>query len=224
MVLGAGICLWRIRQPGYFLLLAWLLLTLAPGIFSLDFEAPQSLRAIGSMPAAYLLAALPIHGLWQEWEKNIKNRLNNLFLVPLVLVLGISGFINYNIDFNKQAVSSDSWAAFSTPETIAAKIMAKMGNSVDYYISAFYYHVPTIQFLAPAITDYQRLDSDVTLPVPSDGKKGIVFLFDATQTELFMQAKRYYPSATLMYSLPLMAYLYCMKFICTRRIFWHPRA
>ncbi len=196
MVLGAGICLWRIRQPGYFLLLAWLLLMLAPGIFSLDFEAPQSLRAIGSMPAAYLLAALPIHGLWQEWEKNIKNRLNNLFLVPLVLVLGISGFINYNIYFNKQAVSSDSWAAFSTPETIAAKIMAKMGNSVDYYISAFYYHVPTIQFLAPTITDYQRLDSYVTLPVPSDGKKGIVFLFDATQTELFMQAKRYYPSAT----------------------------
>ena len=54
MVLGVGLCLWRIRQPGSFLLLAWLLLMLVPGIFSLDFEAPQSYRAIGSLPAAYL--------------------------------------------------------------------------------------------------------------------------------------------------------------------------
>ena len=178
------------------------------------------------MPAAYLLAALPIHGLWQEWENNAKNRLNNLFLVPLVLALGISGFINYNIYFNKQAVSSDSWAAFSTPETIAAKIMAKMGNTVDYYISTFYYHVPTIQFLAPAVTDYHRLDTYDTLPVPSDGKKGIVFLFDPISGTEFIHCRQ---KGTILRpllnsSLPLMAYLYCMKYICTRRIFWHPRA
>ncbi len=196
MVLGAGLCLWRIRQPGYFLLLAWLLLMLAPGIFSLDFEAPQSLRAIGSLPAAYLLAAVPINGLWQEWENSFKRRINYPFLAPLIFVLGISGFINYDIYFNKQAISPDSWAAFSTPETIAAKIMAKMGNSVEYYISTYYYQVPTIQFLAPAVTDYHRWETYDALPVASDGKKGIVFLVDGTQDEFFQQAKRYYPSAT----------------------------
>jgi 4-amino-4-deoxy-L-arabinose transferase-like glycosyltransferase len=196
MVLGAGLCLWRIRQPGYFLLLAWLLLMLAPGIFSLDFEAPQSLRAIGSLPAAYLLAAVPINGLWQEWEKSSKKRLNYLFFVPLMLVLGISGYINYDIYFNKQAKSPDSWTAFSTPETIAAKIMAKMGNTVEYYVSTYYYQVPTIQFLAPAVTDYHRWETYDALPVASDGKKGIVFLVDGTQDKFFQQAKRYYPSAT----------------------------
>jgi hypothetical protein len=153
MLLGVGLCMWRIRKPGSFLLLVWLLLMLVPGIFSLDFEGPQSYRAIGSLPAAYLLAAVPINGLWQEWEKSSKKRLNYLFLVPLMLVLGISGYINYDIYFNKQAQSPDSWAAFSTPETIAAKIMAKMGNTVKYYVSTYYYQVPTIQFLAPAVND-----------------------------------------------------------------------
>jgi hypothetical protein len=196
MVLGAGLCLWKIRQPGYFLLLAWLLLMLAPGIFSLDFEAPQSLRAIGSLPGAYLLAAVPINGLWQEWDKFSNKRFNRLFLIPLVVVLGVAGAINYNIYFNLQAQSSDSWAAFSTPETIAAKIMAKMGNTVEYYISTFYYQVPTVEFLAPTVTDYHRLETYDTLPVASDGKKGIVFLFAAAQEELFLQAKKYYPSAT----------------------------
>ena len=38
LVLGVGLSLRRIRQPGSFLLLAWLFLMLAPGIFSLDFE------------------------------------------------------------------------------------------------------------------------------------------------------------------------------------------
>ena len=69
LVLGVALRLWRIRQPGSWLLLAWLILMLAPGIFSLDFESPQSLRAIGSLPAAYLLAAVPINAIWQEWDK-----------------------------------------------------------------------------------------------------------------------------------------------------------
>ncbi len=69
LVLGLGLSLWRIRQPGSFLLIAWLLLMLAPGIFALDFESPQSLRAIGSLPAAYLLAVVPIDAFWKEWDK-----------------------------------------------------------------------------------------------------------------------------------------------------------
>ena len=157
MVMGVGLCLWRIRQPGSFLLLAWLFLMLAPGIFSLDFESPQSLRAIGSLPAAYLLAAVPIHSIWQEWVNIAGKRLNILFLVPLTLVLGASGVINYDIYFNQQAKSIESWAAFSTPETIAAKIMAEMGNKVEYYLSTFYYQTPTIQFLAPTVPSYHLM-------------------------------------------------------------------
>ena len=49
LVLGLGYSLWRSRDPRYALLPLWLGLTLLGGILSLDFEAPQSLRANGAL-------------------------------------------------------------------------------------------------------------------------------------------------------------------------------
>ncbi len=66
-VVGIALSLARRRQPVYLLLPAWLLVALLGGILSLDFEAPQSLRSIGALPPAVLLAAFPLHALEQEW-------------------------------------------------------------------------------------------------------------------------------------------------------------
>ncbi len=195
LVLGLGLSLWRIRQPGSFLLIAWLFLMLAPGIFALDFESPQSLRAIGSLPAAYLLAVVPIDALWKEWDKFAEKSQPLIFALPLILVLGVAGYLNYQIYFDRQANSFDSWFFFSTPETITGRLMAKLGDQVDFYISSFYYHVPTIGFLAPEVSDYHRVEPHQTLPLPLDGKKGAVIIVDADRRPFFLQAKRYYPNA-----------------------------
>jgi len=87
LVLGVGLSLRRIRQPGSFLLIAWLLIMLVPAIFSLDFESPQSYRAIGSLPAACLLAVVPIHALWQEWLQDSENILLPCLFSHLLLCL-----------------------------------------------------------------------------------------------------------------------------------------
>jgi 4-amino-4-deoxy-L-arabinose transferase-like glycosyltransferase len=195
LVLGTGLSLWRIRQPVSLLLIAWLLIMLAPGIFSLDFEAPQSLRAIGSLPAAYLLAAVPIHALWQEWDHFSEKRPATFFIIPLFVVLIMAGYINYHIYFDLQAKNADSWSAFSTPETIIGKKMAELGPQVDYYVSVFYYNAPTIEFLAPEITAYHLLQTYDSLPIPTDGKRTIVFFVDADEKPFFLQAQHYYPKA-----------------------------
>jgi len=195
LVLGMGLSLWRIRQPGSFLLIAWLLIMLAPGIFSLDFESPQSYRAIGSLPAAYLLAVVPFHALWQEWDQFSGKRPAVVFFLPLILILIGVGYINYHIYFDLQAENSDSWSAFSTPETIIGKTMAELGPQIDNYVSIFYYNTPTIQFLAPEITEYHPLQTYDTLPIPTDGKKTMVFFVDADRKPFFLQAQHYYPNA-----------------------------
>jgi DNA-binding beta-propeller fold protein YncE len=195
LVVGFGLSLWRLRRPGSFLLIVWLLLMLAPGIFALDFESPQSLRAIGSLPAAYLLAVVPIDALWKEWDKFSAKDHQLIFILPLMLVLGTVGFLNYQIYFNRQANSFESWMVFSTPETITGKLMAEMGNQVDYYISAFYYRTPTIQFLAPDVKEYHKIEPHGTLPLALDGNKSVVMIVDASRLPFFMQAKSYYPNA-----------------------------
>ncbi len=206
LILGTALSLWRIRQPGSFLLIAWLVLMLAPGIFSLDFESPQSLRAIGSLPAAYLLAVVPIHALWQKWdklspltqEKEPKPSLRRaaIFSLPLILVLGTSGYLNYHTYFDLQATSFKSWDVFSTPETIVGNVMRGLGNQVDYYVSTFYYQVPTLNFLAPQVTAYHRLETHETLPLPLDSNKGVVMFVDADRKSFFQQAQQYYPHAS----------------------------
>lgn len=67
-VLGVGMSLASLWRRRSILLLAWLLVMMSGGIFSLSFEAPQSLRAIGALPAVYLLATLPLVQLWQNWR------------------------------------------------------------------------------------------------------------------------------------------------------------
>ena len=67
-VLGLGMSLASWRRRRSLLLITWLLVMMSGGIFSLSFEAPQSLRAIGALPAVYLLATLPLAQLWQNWR------------------------------------------------------------------------------------------------------------------------------------------------------------
>lgn len=68
LVLGLAISLSRIWRPRFFLLVLWFLGLLAGGVFSLSFEAPQSLRAIGTLPVVYILATVPLALLWQNWR------------------------------------------------------------------------------------------------------------------------------------------------------------
>ena len=53
--LGAAYVIARLHRPRQLMLATWGAVMLSAGIFSLDFEAPQSLRAIGSMPAVFLM-------------------------------------------------------------------------------------------------------------------------------------------------------------------------
>ena len=130
--------------------------------------------------------------------KSLPKRCAAVFQVALVVLLAAAGIINYQIYFDRQSVSFTSWMAFSTPETIIGRIMAQMGNQVDYYVSTFYYQTPTIQFLAPDVTYYHVLQTNETLPLRLDSTRrdghdrGL-----RTGSQFFLQAKQYYPKAGL---------------------------
>ena len=95
LVLGLALSLSRFWRPRFLLLILWFFGLLAGGVFSLSFEAPQSLRAIGTMPVAYLLVLLPLALLWQNWraasfhgwrlkaesESGVRERFNRLFSI-----------------------------------------------------------------------------------------------------------------------------------------------
>jgi len=193
MVLGIAGCLWRGRRPSSLLLLVWLGVMLCPGIFSLEWEAPHALRAIGSLPAAYLLAVVPIDGLWREWERGVGLRYGKYFALPLLLLLAQIGYTNYHIYFERQATNFGSWRDFSTPETITARIMAQLGDSVEFYVTSYHSNHPTVRFLAPDITEYHRIETHDSLPLPRVEDKDAVLILDSERRHLYTEAQRYWP-------------------------------
>jgi len=196
MLLGVAVCLWRWRRPRSLLLVLWLVVLLLPGILSLEWEAPHALRTIGSLPAAYLLAVVPIHGLWEEWRRVLGVRRLLRFGVVVALVLGLVGCSNLHTYFFLQARDFTSWRDFSTAETITARIMANLGNSVDYYVISLYHNHPVLRFLAPEVTEYQRIETHDSLPLPSSTGKDVVIILDPERDYLYEQAQAYYPGAT----------------------------
>ncbi|MCX6044745.1 MAG: PA14 domain-containing protein [Chloroflexi bacterium] len=196
MILGLGLALWRWRQPRYLLLPIWLGVMLLGGILSLDFEAPQSLRAIGTLPVAYLLAIIPLHELWQMWRREGGRSYPNFVMAPLLLLLFGIGYNNFYFYFYRQAIDFAVWNAYSTPETITAKLLAGFDDQTEAYVISYFEGHPSLQFLARNAHPYHRLETTDHLPLPWPPAKKIALILNADSHALFDEAKRFYPNAT----------------------------
>ncbi|MCS7220948.1 MAG: PA14 domain-containing protein [Anaerolineae bacterium] len=196
MALGLGVSLWRARRPASLMLPVWLLSMLAPAIFSLDFEAPQSLRGIGSLPAVYLLAVVPLDGLWRAWERGLGQRYTGHFVWPLLLLLAQIGYANYHVYFHRQANDFASWNAFSTAETLTGRLLAELGDQADFYVISLYYNHPTVRFLARNAGPYHRFETDDTLPLQRPATRDVILVLDPERQTVYRDAQRFYPNAS----------------------------
>ncbi len=189
--LGLAYSLYRIGSPRYFLLAAWWAVMLCGGILSLAFEAPQSLRSIGSLPAAYALACVPLELLGSEWRKECRAP-HLLRAICCVLLLYI-GWSNYDTYFNKQARDFAVWNAFSTAETRLAYEIKRLKDEYDLYFAPVLSNQLTTRFLAPEFKDYKPFDAATVFPLRGTAKKGVALFIDPNSYAVRMLAKRYYP-------------------------------
>ncbi|MFH1714562.1 MAG: glycosyltransferase family 39 protein [Candidatus Nealsonbacteria bacterium] len=98
-LLGLFASVKRLIKPAHFILVSWLLIMLLPGI--LTFEGiPHSLRTIGAIIPAYILAGLGAEKFFEFLGGKIGKKLSVLFLI--VFVFFVSGW-----QFNKYFIS---WA------------------------------------------------------------------------------------------------------------------
>jgi sugar lactone lactonase YvrE len=194
-VLGLGYSLYRWREPRSFFFLACFVMLLLGGILSVDFEAPQALRAIGTLLAACFFACLTLERLWVGCWRSFGSRAGLPALAIIVPLLVCSGWANFHTYFYRQARDFAVWNAFSTPETLIARTMKALGHEYDFYVSAFSYQHPTLRFIAPDITTYKRWDISGGLPFREPGGKSLFIFLDSQKRSDFLEAQRYYPNA-----------------------------
>ncbi len=194
-VLGLAFALFHPGQPANLFFLILFPIAISGGIFSLDFEAPQSLRSIGVIPAVIYFCALAVMRLGQEAEKALKPLPPVWTTAPATLFAFFIFYNNATTYFITQANDFASWNAFSTPETLTGLKMAELGPDLLYLSSPFLTNHPSINFLAPNATHQQRLMLPDALPIREAPVQSVALFIHPDDGWIFEQAQRIYPQA-----------------------------
>ena len=205
-LLGLIICLRFWRRPNYFLPVLSLVVILCGGIFSVSFEAPQSIRTIDNSLNAAILAALPISFLWERLTslglvslKVSLGKLGSAVFTPgsvgAMLVLAVIVRANFIRYFELQAQDNASWAAFSIGPTLLAETMNRLGNDYDVYMSPTFIGQPSIQFLDPRIKAENPFNPAVNVPLRST--RGVAIFLDVPDAPSVDLLRRLYPAADI---------------------------
>lgn len=194
-VLGLGLALARTRYPANTFFVILFPVALIGGVFSVDFEAPQSLRSIAVIPAVIYFAALAVAALGREAENALRPLSRGWIMAPALLAALYLFFYNAYIYFDKQANDFASWNAFSAPETITGRQMAQLGPDYVYILSPFLTNHPTTHFLAPETGPQIHMPMPDALPVREPSNRPVAMFIHPDEAWVFDQAKRIYPNA-----------------------------
>ena len=179
-----------------FILPAWVLIMIFPGVLTVPWESPQSLRSIGTLPAVIVIAALPIAMLWRLSRLSFGKMGRALVTVSMVIILAGIGALNIYGYFGIQRNNPEVFAEFSTAETIMAKrfkIQQQRGYSL--FASRQYLYSLSASVVSGNI-HYESLRSPRNLPLSVDDihKGGAIYL-EPREKGVFDLLKTYYPGA-----------------------------
>lgn len=154
MMIGLFVALRESRREHLVFALS-LIVGLLGGIFTITFEAPQSLRAIGVILGVIYFASLGLAGM----TRFLISMLAALPIPPraavvggltgAVAVIGAVAALNLDIYFNRQRTNLAVWREYSTVDTLTARFYTNYDNQTLFYVSPLIGNAPSIQFLAP---------------------------------------------------------------------------
>ena len=195
-VLGFFFALTRWRSVALFTLPFWVFFMVLPGVLTVPWEAPQSLRSILVIPAVAALAALVIDLLWRTWKDVPWHLVRRIALPAVLALLGIVAYLNVDLYFGDQANDPRVYAGFSTDETLMARSQVerqRLGYSL--WVSRQFLFGLTSTLLA----DHPRvevLQAPETLPLDSTLVwRGAAAYFEPRERGFWETMRAYYPDA-----------------------------
>ena len=194
MLLGLGVAVTRWRNVALATLPVWMLVMVLPGVLTLPWEAPQSLRAVGTIPAVVLSVTLALWAAWTTGRAAPWQTVRRATPAALLLVLGVITYLNVNTYFGEQARHPEVYAAFTTDETIMARDMVEQQRrGFTLFVSRQFKHSLTRSLLA----DDPRIEvirAPTGIPIdPARVWRGAAVYLEPREGGFFELLRTYYP-------------------------------
>lgn len=194
LILGFGLSIRYFRHTEEWFFVLLFIVSLLPGILTVEFEAPQALRTIGILPAIAYFCALAVFALAKLLHQSNTTK---PLLLGIVVLLGASSISNYQNYFEKRRQDYYTWEAFSAIETALGKIANEYPENTRLFFSPLIDYPATTQFIAPTV--YPRQEALVlpdVFPLRIDADAPAVIFLHYTDDWLWQYAQTIYPNAT----------------------------
>jgi hypothetical protein len=196
---GVGLALRRALQWPQATVFGWLSIMLLPAILTI--EAPQAHRAVGAIPAVYLLVGQALNGgyaLVRGRGARMRGVLAALLCFGLALAAARENVSRY---FRVQVRTPLAWQAFEAEYHEMARLIASHRDRYGIWVSPLYYDYPILRFHLGPDFPYHRFLVGSHLPLSrwrsSTGTEGAFYLLEPFQKGLFPLFREVYPDARL---------------------------
>jgi hypothetical protein len=199
MVIGLGVLIARPFEWRAWLLFGWAAASMAGGIFTFPFEAPQALRTLGVTPVIAVLIALALVLVLDRVAVLIRGRDRKVGLAGGVVAGALVAWIgvaNLTMFFGRQMNDPTVWESFSTRETLPSRAAEAASQPYEAILgSAIIAPSEEQQLMVPALQNTIRaFDPSADLPYQGNGP-ALVILESQYDSGLANEVARYYPDA-----------------------------
>ena len=196
MLVGLGVALARWRNPAYFVLPVWILVMIMPGVLTIPWEAPQSLRTITVIPAVIVLVTLGVAFIWRLARSvQLPAARAGTAAVIALLLTGIA-YANISAYFGEQANDPEVYASYSTDDTLMARDMAEQAaRGYSPMVSRQFRHSLVASLFGHR---YPRQTIAAPMNIPLDPQtvwRGAAIYLEPRESGFFDALRAYYPSA-----------------------------
>ncbi len=180
--IGLAVCLWRWRRPAYGILLLWVAVMLTPTAFST--ESPHFLRALGIMPAVYIIPAAGVLWLVEKTGPRLTAlagpRAINAGYAALAVWLAVGGVSTYRDYFGEWASSARAYQDYNGDVEDASAYLGTLDGSELVMFSTQYYGHYTVLFFERRGLELRWFDGRQSLPLPDEKTRDVVLVFPAS--------------------------------------------
>jgi 4-amino-4-deoxy-L-arabinose transferase-like glycosyltransferase len=210
-VVGIAISLWRIKEPAFFLLLAWLGMMCLPGVLAQHAETVK--RIIGSLPAVMILVAVgllvPLEWIWQwaterDQRKWVRGTVTAVASVTLAAGFAYSGAQTYQDYFDTWGQDPALFTHFEAGLVAIGQTIANLPDEERVYVSPVYVGHPSIRYNSRERSDVKGYHGDYCLVLPYQAEHGTTYIIvPGEDRRSVSRLQTYLPQGTLIADGPL---------------------